>query len=249
MHRFGLMLLMLFWFLLVCSVQAQASFKDVINFEDNRFLPKGRVEILHRYQKFVETEPKLYERSLFNYEVTYAALRNYEIGAKLPMVFFKQADQGLGDMSIFQRYKFLEQRAGTPELSGGLEFILPTGNKKLAPEGSSNLDARLHTTVSQEMALGWKWLFHLGYRWYGESDVEDRLEYNLALTHTWEGSLKSVLELNGHSGGIPDQKEVYLSPGLILRLRHGLTASISLPLGLNSHAAAHQANVQIMVEF
>ncbi len=129
------------------------------------------------------------------------------MGAKMPVVFFENQDQeGLGDVNIFQRYKFLEQQGRMPEISAGLELILPTGDKDLVPAGSNKLDARLFGSMNQEMALGWKWISHLGYRFYGDRKAEDRFEYNLGLNYTWGSEMRTILELNGHTGGVPDQE-------------------------------------------
>ncbi len=250
MHRLGILFFILCCGLSIFALPAQAGFKDAINFEDNQFLPVGSLEVKHRYQRFSQTEPRAHERSEFSYQMTYAAVQNFEMGASSPVVFFKDRDEeGLGDISIFQRYKFMEQQANIPAISAGLELILPTGDRDLSPAGSNNLDARLYSIVSQEMALGWTWMAQVGYRFFGDSGAEDRFEYNVGVNYAWGPRFKPVLEINGHTGGVPDQDEVYASPGLIVQLRQGVTASVSVPLGVTSHSATHKTNVQIAVEF
>ncbi|MFP4391243.1 MAG: transporter [Desulfohalobiaceae bacterium] len=245
-----MLLLFVFCAGLVFAPQVQAGFQDVLNFEDNRFLPVDSLEFMHSYQFFSDTEPEKFERHEFTYQLTYAAVENFEMGATMPVVFFEnQQEEGFGDLSIFQRYKFLEQQGRMPELSAGLELIFPTGDKDLAPAGSNKLDARLYSSVSQEMALGWKWVAQLGYRFYGDKGVEDRLEYNLGLNYTWGSEMRAILEFNGLSGGVPDQDEYYISPGINVRLRQGLSAAFSIPMGLNSDAASHKAQVQFRMDF
>ncbi|MGM0381753.1 MAG: hypothetical protein ACQEP7_07165, partial [bacterium] len=95
----------------------------------------------------------------------------------------------------------------------------------------------------------WRWLLNAGYHYYGQNKDEDRLEYNAALRAKSGPRLKFVGELNGHSGGVPDQSELYFAPGMIFEPREGFNFTVSMPLGLTSDSADHRSNFQFGIEF
>ncbi|MFP4686829.1 MAG: transporter [bacterium] len=228
---------------------SQSRFRDTINFEDNEFISMGNIEISHRYQKFSGADPDTYDMTVLEYQLTYGVMTNFEVGLNIPIAFQKKGEQDeVGDIIVSQRFKFTEEPESAFDLSGGLELILPTGDEDILI-GSDDLDARFHLTFGQSLAEDWRWLSHLGYRFYGEEENDDLFEYDFAFSNQFSSDFKTVIELNGHSGGVPDQSEIYISPGFIFQPRDGFSVAVSAPIGVSSDAYDHKANFQFNIEF
>ncbi|MGM0380721.1 MAG: transporter, partial [bacterium] len=181
MHKrfFGLIFTLLFSVLLIFP--AEAKFRDAINFDDSRFVKMQNMEMLHRYQKFSGTENNSFERTSLKYQLTYGVLRNFEMGINIPVHFYEDGNNGIGDAGLYQKFLFTEQGEGIPRTSGGFELIFPSGDEDELVNASDELDARLFFTIDNDFNKKWRWLLNAGYHYYGQNKDEDRLEYNAAL--------------------------------------------------------------------
>jgi len=244
-----------FTFLLfICGLlvfPVEAKFRDVVNFEDSQFVSMQNMEMLHRYQKISDPESASYERTTLQYQLTYGVLKNFEVGIYLPVHFFKDGKNGMGDGGMYQKFLFTEQEEGLPRISGGFELIFPTGDDEDLPAGTASAehDARLFLTIDSRFKYNWRWLANVAYRYYGQTGADDRLEYNAALNFQSGRRLKLVAELNGHTGGVPDQRELYFGPGIIFEPRQGFNFAISAPFGISGDTAKHKSNFHFAVEF
>ncbi len=250
---FGLTLLVLFT---VCTLwmywgsPVHAKYRDAINFEDNQFTQMHKVEVLHRFTEISGSDPVRFDRSQLDYRISYGFFTNYELGVNLPVLFYENGEQGVGDLSVFQRFKFLEGEGSHPGLSGGVEFILPTGSDDdNPPTGTDELNFRFFGTVSHSFAARWKGLFNAGYVFYGQDEIDEEFQYNVGLRHQTFRRVKLLGELNGETGGRPDNTELYLSPGVVFQPREGFSATFSVPVGLSNDSADHRMNAQLVFEF
>lgn len=236
------------------SAMAQESraerFRRAINFEDNEFVGMYNVEIKHGVRSVEGTEPPQFERTELNYRLTYGIFMNYEISLNFPLAFYDDGPDDLGDVGIAQKIKFTEQETSYVDSSGGIELIFPTGNDSSnPPTGSDEMDFRIFGSVGGPMTERTEWLLQSGYRMAGDDNVEDRFEYNGAVIYRVLNNMKINLEANGWSGGQPDNSEFYLSPGLIFHPRSGFSVTATLPVGINSDAADHRAQLELIHEF
>ncbi len=249
MVKKSLILALIFVLPAVLALPAEAKFRDVINFEDSQFVSMQNMEMFHRYQKFSDTEEDTFERTTLKYQLTYGVLKNFEVGIYIPVHFYEDGNNGIGDAGMYQKFLFTEQEEGLPRTSGGFELIFPTGDEDDLPDASDELDARLFFTVDGDFDQDWRWLANVAYRYYGQSEDDDRFEYNTALRVKSGPRLKFVGELNGHSGGRPDQSELYFAPGIIFEPREGFNFTVSAPFGIGGDAADHKSNFQFGIEF
>ncbi len=250
MRKIKITFVVLFLILISFPAFATPKFRDAINFEDNEFVEMGSLEILHRYQKYSGADSDDLDMAVLDYQFTYGVMTNFEVGVKIPIVFQENNGQDeIGDMSVSQRFKFTEESQSGVDFSGGLELILPTGDEKETIMGSDDLDARFHLSLGQSIDQDLRWLAHLAYRFYGEADNDDLFEYNTAFSYKMSPNFKSILELNGSSGGYPDYSELYISPGFVFQPRGGFTTTVSVPVGVTNDSYDHKANLQLAIEF
>lgn len=225
-------------------------FRNAINFEDNEFVGMYDVEIKHGIRMIEGTSPPQYERTQLNYALTYGIFMNYEITLNLPMKFHDNGPEDIGDVGLKQRVKFTEQETSFMDSSGGIEFILPTGDENSSPPtGTEDLNFRLFGSMGDNLTENMQWLFNAGYTFYGSDTIDDRIEYNGAFVYRASDQFKFNTEFNGWTGGRPDNSELYLSPGMIFQPRSGFSLTLSLPIGLNSDAADHRGQLELIHEF
>jgi len=229
----------------------KAKFRDAVHFEDNRFVDIGNFELLHRFQRVTGTDPNgMLDRTELRYQLTYGVMKNFETGLRVPVILFDNGQEGVGDVSLIQRFKFTERRYDFPETSGGFEIGFPTGDENAAPPtGTDSLSVRLFAAAGDDFAPGWAWLVHGAATFFGDNAVDDEYEYNAALRYRSHPGVKWNLELNGSTGGLYDLSETYLSPGMLLHSRRGVSVSLSVPFGLSGDAADQKATLQVSHEF
>ncbi len=228
----------------------QGKFRDALNFRDFNFVKMKNIELLHRYQQYTDCESEAYDRSQLTYQLSYGVFTNFELGLSFPVKFYESGENGLGDVQVYQKFKFTEQHGALPTSSGGFELILPTGDESSSPPlGSDKLDARFFFTAGQDFWGNYRWLVNGAVLFAGESEFDDKYEYNAALNYRPGSRVKTVLELNGHSGGPRDLSETYLAPGLILQPKDSFSFHVSVPVGLGNDAADYKTAFQFAVNF
>ncbi|MFB6356418.1 MAG: transporter [bacterium] len=229
---------------------AEARFKNTINFEDNQFVDMNKLEILHRYQEISGAEPDTWDRTDFSYEVRYGVLYNFELGVNIPLKFYENGENGIGDLGIQQKFKFIDEKDNPLDMSGGIELILPTGDDKgNPPTGTDKVNARLFGSMGQSIDKRLKWIAGSGGTFYGQNDVENKFSYNAAVRWQADEKLRLNTELNGEVGGRPDNSELYASPGVIYRPQKGFSLTFSAPIGVTSDSSDHRLNFQMIHEF
>ncbi len=237
------------------GLPAESKFRDVVNFEDNSFVSMDNTELLHRYRKISGYDEDFYDHTRLTYQFAYGILPNFEVGITLPVVFSDGNDtvggeEGIGDVEVYQKFKFSEKGERMPETSGGYALILPTADDEGPPYmGTKKLDARFFVTVGHEFSERTDWLVNFSMRFSGDGDVENKYRYNAALVYQMLDNAKLAFEFNGQTGGIRDETEHYLSPGILFQPRDNLSLNLTVPIGLGSEAADHRAAVQLAVDF
>lgn len=239
---------LLIWLMQATAVDAK--FRNAVNFEDNEFVGMNNIELLHRIQSIEDGAPTLSDRTELQYEISYGILQNYEIGLNVPVVFNEDDSNDVGDVGIVQRFKFSEKETFFMDSSGGLEFILPTGSDGSdPPTGTDDLDFRIFGSIGNQFRPNWDWLANAGFTLVGDDDIDDEFTYNTAVRYRVLNELKAVAEINGKSGGLADETQISISPGLIAQPTQGLSLHFSLPIGVNSDAPDHSALIELAVEF
>lgn len=229
---------------------ADAKFRDAINFEDNSFVGISQLEVFHSYTMEEGNEDERFDGNQFQYQITGGMMTNFELGARLPIKFFDNGTDGIGDFSIFQRFKFSQETDVLPESSGGIELVLPTGDdRKNPPTGTDEFNARLFGTVGKSIDSDLRWLAHGAVTLMGDDRFDDKWEYNAALRHQSNRYLKLVGEVNGVSGGIKDETQLFVSPGAILRTEGEFNVMLSVPIGVTSASTDFKPTVQFAYEF
>lgn len=227
-----------------------AKYRDAINFEDNRFVGISQFEAFHSYRYINGSDSDNFDGSKLEYQITGGLMTNFEVGAKVPIIFYDNGTNGLGDISLIQRFKFTQETDQLPQSSGGLELFLPTGDEDdNPPTGTDHFSARLFGTIGNSINRDWRWLTNGGVRLFGGDDFDEKWEYNAALRYQYSRPLKFIGELNGRTGGIRDESEIFLSPGTVMQTKGGFNAMISFPIGLTNDSADYETSVQFAYEF
>lgn len=227
-----------------------AKFRDAVNFEDNSFVGISNVEVFHSYELIAGSPGETYDGSRLGYQVTTGLMTNFELGAHLPVHFYDNGNQGIGDISIFQRFKFSQEDVGIPESSGGLELLLPTGDEDaVPPTGTEDLNVRLFGTLGHSLRQNMRWLVNGGVTIMGGDAIDDRWEYNAALRYQPTGFAKFVGEINGQTGGLRNDSVIYASPGAIFRTEGGFNIMVSSPIGLTEDSADFKPTFEFAYEF
>lgn len=250
MNRFGVNFLACVFLFVFLVAPAQAKFRNSLNFRDNNFVAMNNTELTHRYQEFSDCDSDTLDRTELTYQLTYGIFTNFEVGMSFPIIFYEDAESGLGDVQVYQKFKFTEESGALPTSSGGFELILPTGDESATPPfGSDKLDARFFLTLGQDFGEDWRWLTNGAVRFFGDESHEDKYEFNGALTYQPGSRLKTMLELNGHSGGYQDLSEIYLAPGLNIRPKDNFSFQLTFPVGVSDEAADYKTAFQFAVNF
>lgn len=227
-----------------------AKVRNTINFSDNQFVGIANSEIFHSYRSIEGFENSSMDRTELNYQLITGILSNFEFGVDIPVLFFEDGSEGLGDLRLFQHFKFTNEGPGWPNSSGGFELELPTGDENEIPTVTGDFNARLFGSVGSSFGEGrWEWVGNTGIKFFGESDIDERFDYNASVHFQMNDAYKLNLEFNGSSGGIVDDSQMYLSPGLIFHVPSGFNIMASVPVGLTDDSANHRTTVQFSHEF
>jgi hypothetical protein len=232
---------------LFSGVSLESKFRDTINFEDNNFVKISNVDQLHGYR---HVDGDDYNESRFNYQMTGGLMTNLELGVRVPVRFFNNGTQNFGDISIFERFKFTQESESLPESSAGIELFLPTGDDQSDPStGTDEFSARLYSSVGKSIDSDLRWIAHGGVTLMGNDDYDNEWEYNAALRYQSNPYMKVVGELNGRTGGLRDDSELFASPGVLFQSEEGFNVMASLPVGVTSESADFKPTLQFAYEF
>lgn len=228
----------------------EAKFRDAINFEDNQFVDISKIEAFHSFTVETDNEDERFDGSFLEYQVTSGLMSFFELGARLPVKFHDNGEEGVGNFSVFQRFKFQEESRYVPASSGGIELSLPTGDEDAnPPTGTDDFNARLFGTLGHSLEPNWIWLANGGVTFFGDEGIDDKWEYNASLRYQPGSNFKVMFEALGQSGGIKDESEIFFAPGVSILSDSGFNMMLSLPVGVTSESADFKPTVQFAHEF
>ncbi|GAG00741.1 unnamed protein product, partial [marine sediment metagenome] len=130
-------------------------------------------------------------------------LENWDIGIEFPYQFIDVTEgsdvDGIGDMVVSSKYRFLDETQGFPALSLSFAIKTDTGNEDKGL-GSGDLDYTITAILTKELN---KIVGHLnlGYIYVGapEGQDDDVFSYALALEYPVDDRLNFVGELSGET--------------------------------------------------
>jgi len=171
------------------------------------------------------------------FKVSYGLMQNFEVGVKLPYSFFRNSDDGLSDLYLYQKFRFIEESADFPMISGGFGLEFPTGEFK------SDSIPSFNNKVDFDLFIGAGKLFKnygnlylstiIGVNFIGGGDYT-QFEYNLCASKEFTSKIKLSLELNGEKNKL--YNNLYLTPGIILKPLETLGLKFGTPFGLSDDA-------------
>lgn len=235
--------------LLIISVSIYARQAESIMNNDNSFLEVKDVDIeqgLLIYREILNSA----DAGVLPFRIGWGVMNNMEVGVKFPYVFIENGDNDFGDISIYQKFKFIEENDKIPVVCGGLEFNLPTGNIKGFNEYSnSKLDFKLFATLGKKVAQQMNIFGGLSLNFIGAGDATE-FGYNSGLNYKISERLKLVGELYGKKISSESKVNVisqsYISPGIIFNnAGNSVGVKFAVPFGLNNKSADHIINISI----
>lgn len=241
--------------LLLISDPAQAILRPFLTTESAVPLDRGqtKLETGLRYERFSSSE-KIYS---FNAELTTGIINNLEFLVDVPLIFKrKEADntEGLGDLTMKAKLRFLKGREATPaSIAGQLIIKFPSGDRDRGL-GTGEADVGLQLLASEEFPLITVHL-NLGYTFIGNPpgrEFRDILNYSLAFEYeALPNTLKLVGELTGHRQEDPATSGDPLSllAGIAHRLDKKIVVDAGLAVGLTPRSPDYTFNVGMTYNF
>lgn len=216
--------------LLAVPTPVAARLNDSVVSEDSNFARMQGLYLRQGVERYETNEGNRLDRTSVPFRIAYGVLHNLEVGADLPYLIYSGSSSGLGDIRLYQKYKFTEEDASTPALAGGLALYLPTGDEdKQTGTGKAAFElygVGLRTIDRFTINL------HLAYRFQGNSRYDNIFRYDLAVKtplDQFARGISAVAELNGSKG---DWEEVYLTPALLWEPREDFSVGLGIQIGL-----------------
>lgn len=240
--------------LLLISDPAQAVLRPFLTTESAVPLDRGqtKLETGLKYERFSNSS-KTYT---LNAELTTGIINNLEFLVNVPFIF-KRASQdnteGLGDVTMKAKLRFLKGREATPvSIAGQLIIKFPSGDRDSL--GTGEADVGFQLVATQEFPLITAHL-NLGYTFMGNPpgrEFRDILSYSLAFEYeALPNTLKLVGELTGHRQEDPAKSGDPLSllAGIVHRLDKQVTIDGGLAIGITSVSPDYTINVGLTYNF
>lgn len=244
------------------SNPAQAVLRPFLTTETAVPLDRGqtKLETGFRYER-ISNSDRTYT---LNAELTTGIINNLEFLVDVPFIFDrtkKNNTEGLGDLRLKAKLRFLKGREATPiSIAGQLIIKFPSGDKDLNlirsinPSGSGEADVGFQIIASEEFSLFTMHL-NLGYTFVGNPPGEDFrnvLNYSLAIEYeAIPKSFKIVGELTGHRqidtniSGDP----LELLAGISQKVSNQLMIDAGVAVGLTSASPDYTINVGVTYNF
>jgi len=224
---------------------------DSIYGENNYFLQIKEFEIEQGFCIYKDKSPNNADMGIAYINLGLGIMSNFEIGLKAPYIFMQNADNGLADISVFQRFKILEESDKSLNLGAVFDINLPTGSVNNSDKyDSKKVDIRLGLFGGKDLSvLRLFGTFAVNFRDGGDYRT---LEYDLGANIFLTKQFKLTAELTGDR--VSDEpkyfkSESYLAPGIIFNNEKNLVAKVSIPIGLNSDAAEYGVNLSFSHSF
>ena len=176
----------------------------------------------------------------FDYPLTlaYGVVRDLDIGIGFGGQFEERTEadgttcreHGLGDLTVYPRWKFLEQSRFLPSQAASFTVKFPTADHDKGL-GSGKTDYDLTWIASEKIGENFQFDANLGYSWIGEPDDEDAsdivhyglaFEYQLFEPVQWVGEVFADRETTGDA-----ETTVQYDSGFRWAARDGLTFDVA----------------------
>ena len=238
--------------LLNCQVIVNARAAESIMNNDNCFLEIKDVDIeqgLIIFKDLIGSN----DAGILPFRIGWGVMNNMEVGVKIPYVFIENGDNEFGDISIYQKFKFIEEKDKLPVLCGGLEFNLPTGNiQGLNEYGNSKLDFKLFGTIGKKVSPKVNVFGGLSVNFIGAGDATE-FGYNSGINYIVSTRCKLTGEFYGKEISSESKVNIasqsYISPGIIFNGNNNITVKFAIPFGLNNKSADHIINISLIHTF
>lgn len=206
-----------------------------------------------KYERFSSSE-KIYS---LNAELTTGIINNLEFLVDVPLIFKRKEEdntEGLGDLKMKAKLRFLKGREATPaSIAGQLIIKFPSGNRDRGL-GTGEADVGFQLLATEEFPLITVHL-NLGYTFMGNPpgrEFRDILNYSLAFEYeALPNTLKMVGELTGHRQEDPAKSGDPLSllAGLAHRVGKQITVDAGVAVGLTPRSPDYTINVGMTYNF
>jgi len=242
------------YFLIVLSIIILTAAAECRTFEticgiDNNFIAIQDIEIeqgLITWKDYINLANT--DLGIIPIRIGWGVMHNMEVGVKIPYIFVENSSNGFADISIYQKFKFIDESAKAPSVAGGLELNLPTGNlDNLNQFADSKLDIKLFISAGKDLPQ---------FRVFGSLAINfleagDNVEitYNTGVNLFLSKKCKLVGELTGVKVG-EDAKygfksQAYIVPGLIYDTDKNLNLKFGIPLGMSDRSADYGFNFSL----
>lgn len=206
-----------------------------------------------RYERFSSSN-KIYT---LDAELTTGIINNLEFLVDVPFIFKRTEEdnvEGLGDLSLKAKLRFLKGREATPvSIAGQLIIKFPSGDRG-SRLGTGEADVGLQLIATEEFPLITMHM-NLGYTFVGNPPMQefrDILNYSIAFEHEMiPDKLKLVGELTGHRQEDPTNSGDPLSllAGIVHRLDKRVIIDGGVAIGLTSISPDYTINVGVTYNF
>ncbi|MBP7653567.1 transporter [Candidatus Dependentiae bacterium] len=219
---------------------------------DNNFLQIQDVDIEQGFCLYKDYANLNYDFGIMPVRIGWGVMHNMEIGVKIPYIFVENNDNGFGDISIYQKFKFIEEAGKTPVLSGGLELNFPTGSVSgIKQYDNKKLDIKLFASAGKDFP---------NFRLFGSTGINflnagdnTAIEYDAGINFSISKKLKVAAELTGirvsESADFGFKTQSYFSPGLIFDSEKNLVLKLAVPIGLSSKSGDCGINFSLTHSF
>jgi hypothetical protein len=229
--------------------------------EDNNFITMTDVEVeqgLSVYKTYDNKGLNKKDVGIIPVRISYGIMQNMEVGLKIPYVFIENGKNSLGDVSLYQKFKFVNETENVPSFSGGIELNFPTGNFLSGGDSTTSfydildndkLDIKLFFSFGKDFP---------GLRIFGsaglnflEAGDETKFDYDAGINLNITNGFKLTGEFFGFKiSDIPGyESEMYVAPGIILEPNKKLNVKFAVPFGINSHSADYRLEFSMVHTF
>ncbi len=215
---------------LALALPAAARVNDALTIEETNFAQMNGWYLRQSVDRYENSNADRADLTALTYRVAYGVMHNFEVGADLPYLIYSGGSSGIGDVRLYQKYKFREESFEGPALTGGIGIVLPTGDRGRGT-GTDKAAFELHGAAMRTLG-DYTGNAHLGYRFQGNGNVDNVFLWGVALTTPLPRlmtKLKLAVEVAGSKG---DLSEAYATPGLLWEPKEDFYLGLGVRLGL-----------------
>lgn len=171
----------------------------------------------------------------------YGLLENLDVGVGTAYLFHRpkhgENEVGLADTELKLKYRFLEEKMGSPAFALSAAMKFPTASEKKGL-GSGKADLTFNTIFTKNLSKRWVVHLNLGYTFVGEPGADNEFNYSAAaqfvLSDRWclVGEIGGVNNLNGHKRDDPLSGLL----GVYYLFRDDIVWDLGVEIGMNRAA-------------